>query len=189
RPEAPRPVVLLGSDRRPGAARELHRAHRQATEGAVLTPHERALGRADALEHAAADDETAPHLHGARDLAIPEDLVVVVALFVAIKEAAHGSVAPVHDANAALRVEVRPATDEHFALSPVLAEDEPAEVRRARVDVRLGRLAPARGEALQPLHLLHQRRDVLEPRLSDLIPELEQPSVVVPRVSRCSRRA
>ncbi|MBZ0120831.1 MAG: hypothetical protein K8H88_27805 [Sandaracinaceae bacterium] len=112
-------------------------------------------------------------------LAAAELLVVLVAFLVAVVEAADGRVAPVDDADAGLGVEVGRAPDQDLALAVVLFEEHPAEVGRARIDGALGHLRAARGDLLQALHLLDERRDVLEPRLVDLIAQVDELGVVV----------
>ena len=108
-------MVLLGAQRRARAAGEAVAAHVGAPKAARSRAHEGALRRADAAQHAVGDGDAAAREDHARDLAIAEDLVVVVALFVAVVEPAHRRVAPVDDAHAALGVEVGAASDEHLA--------------------------------------------------------------------------
>ena len=71
----------------------------------------------------------------------------------------------------------RPISTSRLLLA--LAQHQAAEVRRLGIDVRLGDLRPARGHALQPLHLLEQRRDVFEARLVDRVAQAEQLFVVI----------
>ncbi len=182
-------VVLLRTHRRALATAELGGAGPGPTPGAVELADEGPLGRADPLEPALTDAQRAPNEHVALDLAVAEEFVVVVALFVAVVDAAHRRVAPVDDAHAGLRVEEGGATDEHLALALVLLEDQPAEVRRAGVHDTLADHRSALGDALQPLHLLDQRGHVLEAGGADLVAERDQLGVVVDELAPTLRGA
>jgi hypothetical protein len=116
-----------------------------------------------------------------RDLTVPEDLVVVVAFLVTVVKAADRRVAPVHDAHAALGVQVGAAADQHLASFGPLLDDQPAEVGGAWVHGHGAGVAPVHHQALEPLHLLHQRRDVFQTGAADLIAQVEQARLVVGR--------
>ncbi|MFT3774213.1 MAG: hypothetical protein QM820_53300 [Minicystis sp.] len=92
---------------------------------------------------------------------------------------------PVDDAHARFAVDQRRLADEHVALAAAaLAQAEVAEVRAARIDRLDDVLGAARGDAGEPLHLLHQRGRVFEARLGDLIAQREELLFVVHRRGR-----
>jgi hypothetical protein len=183
-PQRRRAVVAFGPHRRALAAREARRGLAGALPLTVDAAHEDALRRADAAQEARADRERAPREHLAVHVAAAEVLLVDVALFVAVVDAAHRRVAPVDDAHPGARIEVRALSDQHLAAPLALLEHEPPEVRRLGIDGALGHLRAARGDLAQALHLLDERRHVLEARLLDLIAEREQLGVVVDPVVR-----
>ncbi len=179
-------VVGLGAQRRALAARQTGRARGGAPPVALAVADERALGRADASEAAVRDHQAASDEHLAVDVAAAEGLVVVVALVVAVVDPADRRVAPVDDADARRRIEEGATADEHLALAIRLLEHQPPEVGRLGVHVALGDLGAARGHLLQPLHLLDERRDVLDARFVDLIAQCDELRVVVDAgVSSC----
>jgi hypothetical protein len=66
-------------------------------------------------------------------------------------------------------------------------ENHPAEVRRRPVDGAFGHPGSTLRDLLKPLHLLDQRRDVLEPGLTNLVAERNQLGVVVDEVAALRR--
>src|SRR5882757_6036683 len=78
----------------------------------VAAQHESALRRTDAAQTASRDRQATPGEHFAFDQTIAEDFVVIVAFFVAVKDAADGGIAPIDDLNTGARVEVGRSTDQ-----------------------------------------------------------------------------
>jgi hypothetical protein len=175
---------VVGSHGGALAAGELGRADAERSPS-VGRIDEEALRRGDAEELAVVDGDGAAREDPALDVALAERLLVVGALFVAVVDLAHGRVAPVDDANARGAVDVRGLADEDVALAALgLAEAEVPEVGRLRVDGLDDVLGASRGDALEALHLLDERGDVLEPRLGDLIAERDQRLFVIHRRRR-----
>src|SRR5690606_12725599 len=92
----------------------------RAAPGAVVLAHERALRRRHLPELAVDDGDRPARAHLALDDLIAELLLVGVALAIAVEDPADRRVAPVHDADARVRIEVLLGPDEDVA-APLLA--------------------------------------------------------------------
>src|SRR5262249_8068678 len=128
--------------------------------GLPVLVDEHAFRRFDPLERAVADPHGAPRRDGAAARAPAELLLVLVALLVAVEDAADRRVPPVDDADA--RLDARRAAEAEIALLAVRLEPHVREVGRARVHFRrLGRAAQLAQQRALPVPLLGQRHGVL----------------------------
>src|SRR6185437_14725891 len=127
---------------------------------------------------------------------VPELLLVVVALAVAVVDAAHRRVTPVDDADARGRVDVRARPDEDVPAPPrsplgcvprrparaalrlALLEAHVPEIRAAAIDGARQAPPPLGPEGPEVVHLLEEGRQVLRLGDRDLVPELEEPLLV-----------
>ena len=174
-----RSVVLSGAGCRALTAVQLERVGAQVPPRTGLRANEGALRRADAAERTFHDAEASSSHDLAGDLASAKDLVVAVALVVAVVQATDRRIAPVDDSHAALGVEVSAPPNQDLPAAAVLFENQAAEVRRFRIDVALGHRALVSGEHLESLHLLDQRWHVFEASDRDLVAEPQHLRVVV----------
>jgi hypothetical protein len=182
-----RAVMMIGAQRAALASRELQAGTAAQPLAAALT-HEDTLWGDDAAQ-ASIDDGQAPTCDNhPLDVALAEGLLVGVTLVIAVVEPAHRGVAPVDDAYSCTGIDVRGPPDQDFAVSLLLSQHHATEVRRASVDVTCGGLTLARGQVLQPFHLLEQRGYVFQASLGDLIPEIDELSIVVDQPPRTLRR-
>src|SRR5262245_51728363 len=97
-------MVLFGANRRAGAARQARGLRIDPSEVAIGLAHEAALRSRDASQYRLGDGEPAPRGDRAEYFAIAKYFFVVVALFIAVVEAAHWCVAPIDDADPRLGV-------------------------------------------------------------------------------------
>ena len=180
-------MIGLGTHRDALPARELRRLVGDAPPLVLARAAKRALRRSDATKLAVGDRKVATHENLAFDLAVAEDLVVIVAFLVAVVDAAHRRVSPVDDAHAGLAVEEGASADQDLALSVFLLEDHPPEIRRERVDRAFHDLRAALGDLLEPLHLLDQGWDVLEAGLPNLVAQGDELGVVIDELASMRR--
>src|SRR5689334_9056761 len=139
--------MMLGrARRRAGASRELGAVVLEAAPLTVGATRKRALRCGHPAQGGVHDGQTAARDDRSRDFAIAEHLVVIVALFVAVKQTAHRGVSPIDNADPPLAVEVRAAADEYVASLAVFFQGEVAEVGRLGVYLNFDGFALARGK-------------------------------------------
>jgi len=192
-------TIFFGRERRARAERAFHvlrtnrlalstrKLGRATVEPAppTLGPHEDALRRSDSIQITLVDGDRSPREDLALDLAITKRLLVFSALFVAVVELADRSVAPIDDTHASLRVDVCRAADENVSIRlAALAQAKVPKIRRTRIHRLDHNLGPTRSDARDALHLLHQRRDILEAARRDLISKRDELRLVVLRRGR-----
>ena len=195
-------LVLARRAQHPAAgngARGHRLAARQLAQGHIRAPPERPrrirgrpsldpdpLRASDAQQFRFLNRDRAAEQDIAFHRAIAEGFLVVAALGVSVVELADRGVAPVDDADARARVGEGGAADEDIALDlappgHALAQSQVGEVRRTRVDQNVSQVGAGQGNLLEPLHLRHQGRHVLQARLADLVAQGHQVGIHVAR--------
>src|SRR6185369_4854502 len=182
--EPARAVMLSRSRRGACPASQLAAVVLQAGPLAISAARERALRSAHAAQRGIDDGQTSAGDDGPGHLAVAEHLVVVVPLFIAVKQPTDRRIAPVDDADPGFAIEVGATADQNVATLAVLFQRQGTEVGRLGVDLNLGGLALTRRKNVQPLHLLEQRRHVFHARSRDLVAKIEQLRVIVRGLAR-----